>query len=137
MKMEMPRLPKNGMPLREWILPPLFPVIAVVLLWALIIIALPPDRQNFPLNDDWAYSKGAFRTGAWRGNSLLPPTLNAALGPVATVLSRHPDLWRIARGLRLFTVALSLLGILALTICSGGKWGFLRGSQALRRRRWR
>ncbi len=40
----------------------------------------------------------ALRTGAWRGNSLLPPTLNAALGPVATVLSRHPDLWRIARG---------------------------------------
>jgi hypothetical protein len=34
-------------------------VLVSALAWAVIIIAIPPSRQDFPLGDDWAFARGA------------------------------------------------------------------------------
>jgi hypothetical protein len=44
----------------RWRIPPWFwPVLVSALAWAVIIIAIPPARQDFPLGDDWAFAHGA------------------------------------------------------------------------------
>ncbi len=50
-----------GLPRRLLAVSPLALALAIpTVLWAVLFITLPPARQNFPLNDDWAYSRGAF-----------------------------------------------------------------------------
>ena len=34
---------------------------ASALLWGLLFTVLPPSQQSFPLNDDWAFARGAFQ----------------------------------------------------------------------------
>jgi hypothetical protein len=38
-----------------------FPILASAAAWAILFAALPPERQNFPLDDDWAYARGAVK----------------------------------------------------------------------------
>jgi hypothetical protein len=33
---------------------------SVAALWGILFIAIPPWDQEFPLNDDWAFARGAF-----------------------------------------------------------------------------
>jgi hypothetical protein len=37
-----------------------FVLAAWLLAWATIMVAVPPGAQEFPLNDDWAFARGAF-----------------------------------------------------------------------------
>ncbi|HWF18200.1 MAG TPA: hypothetical protein VG754_02990 [Verrucomicrobiae bacterium] len=44
----------------KFLFPPwLWPVLVSGLAWAVIFLAIPPDRQDFPLGDDWAFSHSA------------------------------------------------------------------------------
>jgi hypothetical protein len=36
------------------------PVIVSAVAWAVLCAAFPPIDQDFPLNDDWAFARGAF-----------------------------------------------------------------------------
>ena len=75
--------------------------------------ALPPDRQDFPLNDDWAYSKGAF--AFWRGEGIhyyrqpSMPLLGQWL--LAYPVTRIAGESHVA--LRTLTITLSVFGLLA------------------------
>ena len=58
--------PRSAWSSRGWIFP-LLPVGVTILLWGIIFAVLPPDRQEFPLIDDWAYSRGAFALARGEG----------------------------------------------------------------------
>jgi 4-amino-4-deoxy-L-arabinose transferase-like glycosyltransferase len=95
-------------------LPPVaLPLLASALAWGLLFAALPPPRQDFPLNDDWAFARGAFafargegiHYGGWASMPQLGQWLEAC-----------PFVWLLGEShvaLRLATVALSWLGLLA------------------------
>jgi hypothetical protein len=79
-----------------------------------VFAALPPDRQDFPLNDDWAYSKGAFLFAGGQGLHYFRQGSMPLLGqwllccPVIHIAGESHVF------LRLTTVAMSLLASLAL-----------------------
>jgi hypothetical protein len=41
--------------------------LALIIPWAILFAALPPTAQNFPINDDWAFAKGAVEFAEGRG----------------------------------------------------------------------
>jgi hypothetical protein len=43
-------------------------LVAFAAAWTVLFVAVPPGRQEFPLNDDWAYSRGVF--GLARGEGI-------------------------------------------------------------------
>jgi len=107
-------LTQEPTPSRGWpFLPPLALLTGVIGLWAILFIAIPPWAQDFPLNDDWAFARGAF--GFARGDGIhyqhwsSMPQLGQWLWawPFIQVLGEHHT------ALRFATVVLSLLGILA------------------------
>jgi hypothetical protein len=51
---------------REW-LPIPFVLAVYACAWILIWIAVPPSKQQFPLDDDWAFARGAFRFAGGEG----------------------------------------------------------------------
>jgi hypothetical protein len=42
-------------------------ILSSALAWGVILVAVPPWEQNFPLIDDWAYARGAFAFAAGQG----------------------------------------------------------------------
>jgi hypothetical protein len=49
-------------------LPPLiWPLLASALVWLLLFACFPPGRQDFPLNDDWGFGRGAMRFATGEG----------------------------------------------------------------------
>jgi hypothetical protein len=93
---------------------PLFPLAALVLLWGVIFAVLPPNQQEFPLNDDWAYSKGAFAFTRGEGIHYYRQSSMPLLGqwilcyPVIRVAGQSHA------ALRMTTITFGLLGTLAL-----------------------
>src|SRR5262249_14177149 len=49
-----------GPPTRLRVPAVLFPLAASAVAWAVVFAAVPPEAQEFPLGDDWAFSRGAF-----------------------------------------------------------------------------
>jgi hypothetical protein len=95
------------------LLPLAIPLIISALAWGLLFLSLPPAQQNFPLNDDWAFGRGAFQLargegihyGRWASMPLLGQWLWAC-----------PFLWLLGEShfaLRVSTLALSWLGLWA------------------------
>ncbi len=92
----------------------LLPVAVPILLWGLIFSVLPPKQQEFPLNDDWAYSKGAFAFTRGEGIHYYRQGSMPLLGQwlLSYPVIRMTGQSHVA--LRLTTIALSLIGTLAL-----------------------
>ncbi len=88
-------------------------LLAYAAAWALLFVAVPPGRQDFPLNDDWAYSRGVF--GLARGEGIhywgLPsmPQLGQWLWalPIVKIAGESHVV------LRLTTILVAALGIAA------------------------
>jgi hypothetical protein len=88
-------------------------LLASLLAWAVLFGSVPYDRQNFPLNDDWAFARGAFlfakgegiHYGGW-----------ASMPQLGQWLWACPFVWLLGEShtaLRLATVVLSWLGLWA------------------------
>ena len=108
-----PRLdPRSGFFPRGWTMP-LLPVAATLVLWGVIFTLLPRERQEFPLIDDWAYSKGAFAFSRGEGFHYYHQPSMPLLGQW---LMAYPVIRLVGEShaaLRLLTVALSVVGTLA------------------------
>jgi hypothetical protein len=94
--------------------PPLFlPLLASAVAWGLLFAAMPPALQDFPLNDDWAFARGAFRFaqglgidyGGWESMPQLGQWLWAC--PFVRLFGESHA------ALRLSTVLLSWVGLAA------------------------
>jgi hypothetical protein len=88
-------------------------VFASALAWTILTIAFPPDQQNFPLIDDWAFANGAMRfaqgQGIHYGNWASMPQLGIWIWAA-------PFLWLLGSSffaLRLATIGLSWFGLWA------------------------
>jgi Dolichyl-phosphate-mannose-protein mannosyltransferase len=86
---------------------------AIIASWGLIFGAIPANKQGFPLNDDWAYSKGAFAFARGDGIHYYRQPSMPLLGQW---LLAYPVI-RIAgeshAALRLLTITLSVFGVWA------------------------
>src|SRR5271166_1835392 len=61
--------PNLAMPAR-WRAPFVFAaglLAGLVVFWGLLFLVIPPWEQNFPLNDDWAFARGAFQFARGEG----------------------------------------------------------------------
>ncbi len=96
----------------EWVFP-LLPVGALLVLWGVIFTVLPVSRLEFPLNDDWAYSRWAFAFARGEGIHFYHQPSMPLLGQwlLAYPIIRIVGESHVA--LRLLTVALSIIGSLA------------------------
>lgn len=106
--------PHPTAPAAAFRLPPLaFPLLASLLAWVVLFASVPFARQDFPLNDDWAFARGAFlfargegvHYGGW-----------ASMPQLGQWLWACPFVWLLGEShtaLRLATVLLSWLGLWA------------------------
>jgi hypothetical protein len=83
-------------------------------LWTVIFLALPPARQEFPLNDDWSYARGAFAFARTEGINYFGWASMPLLGQWLWALPFMAALGESHVALRLSTIAFSLLGVAAL-----------------------
>jgi 4-amino-4-deoxy-L-arabinose transferase-like glycosyltransferase len=84
-----------------------------MLAWIVLFIALPPGQQNFPLNDDWAFARGAFHFA--RGEGILYGGW-ASMPQLGQWAWACPFIWSFGESffaLRLATITLSWLGLWA------------------------
>jgi hypothetical protein len=95
-----------------------FPLLIVLLVsaacWAVLFVALPPGRQDFPLNDDWAFGRGAFFFASGQGVRYWGW---ASMPQLGQWIWACPFIWTVGESfvaLRLSTILLSWLGLLAL-----------------------
>src|SRR5207248_358482 len=94
--------------------------------WIVIFADLPPHRQEFPLNDDWAYSRGVFGLARGEGIHYWGQPSMPQLGQWLWAL---PFVWLLGEshvGLRLSTLLLSGLGVLAFYELLRGEAGLPR-----------
>jgi len=91
----------------------LIPVGTTLILWGVIFATLPAARQNFPLNDDWAYSKGAFAFYRGEGVHYFRQPSMPLLGQWLLACPIVHFAGESHAALRILTIMLSLLGILA------------------------
>jgi hypothetical protein len=95
-------------------IPPVWVVIAASgLAWCLLLSALPPARQDFPLNDDWAFARGAFRFARGEG---IDYDGWASMPQLGQWLWACPFVWLFGEShvvLRISTVLLSWAGLAA------------------------
>ncbi|WP_422931423.1 ArnT family glycosyltransferase [Singulisphaera sp. PoT] len=121
----------------EWIIP-LLPAGSLIVLWGFIFSIHPPGRQDFPLVDDWAYSRGLF--GLARGEGIhyfhqpSMPLLGQWLLAYPAVLVAGES----HAALRVVTISLAMIGILAfydllrrVASLSRGEASFVAASLAL------
>jgi len=97
---------------RYW--PAAVPPVVMLLLWGILFIILPPARQNFPLNDDWAFSKGAFAFARGEGLHYYHWASIPLLGQWLWAFPFIRLLGESHAVLRLSTLLLSGFGVLAL-----------------------
>jgi 4-amino-4-deoxy-L-arabinose transferase-like glycosyltransferase len=99
---------------------------APLVLWGILFVSLPQDRQQFPLNDDWAYSKGAFAFARGEGIHYYRQPSMPLLGQwlLAYPVIRMAGESHVA--LRLLTITLALLAILAFYDLLRGEVGLSR-----------
>lgn len=93
--------------------PILVPLLISAFLWGLLFQSIPPADQNFPLNDDWAFSRSVLAfargEGIHYGNWVAMPQLGQWLWAC-------PFIWGLGEShfaLRFSTVLLSWLGLWA------------------------
>jgi hypothetical protein len=86
---------------------------AVVAPWIVIFIVLPPSEQRFALNDDWAFSKGAFKFAAGGGIDYQGWSSMPLLGQWLWALPWIKLLGPSHVTLRLSTIVLSWFGLWA------------------------
>lgn len=93
--------------------PCLWPVLISALTWAVIFLAIPPDKQDFPLGDDWAFAHSAI----WFAHGLGIHYLKwASMPQLGQWLWSWPFLHIVGLphvALRLSTIVLSWLGLAA------------------------
>jgi hypothetical protein len=97
---------------REW-LPIQLVLAAYACAWILVWIAVPASRQQFPLDDDWAFARGAFQFARGEGIHYQGWASIPLLGQwiwVTPWLWLWPNDWA---ALRLSTIALSGFGLVA------------------------
>jgi hypothetical protein len=104
----------EALTMRSGPIPPvIYPLLGSVLAWAVLCIALPPDHQNFPLNDDWAFARGAWDFAAGKG---IHYGGWASMPQLGQWLWAAPFLWVLGQShfaLRMATVVLSWMGLWA------------------------
>jgi 4-amino-4-deoxy-L-arabinose transferase-like glycosyltransferase len=88
-------------------------VLACLALWALLFVAVPPRAQDFPLNDDWAYAKGAFAFARGRGIHYFGWASMPLLGQWVWAWPFLKVIGESHVALRLSTITLSVLGVAA------------------------
>ena len=89
------------------------PLVASAVAWCLLFAALPPGRQDFPLNDDWAFARGAFRFARGQGIDYFGW---ASMPQLGQWLWACPFVWLFGEShaaLRLSTILLSWAGLAA------------------------
>lgn len=110
-----PAAPPKSLRLADWIAPAVVIAISAAA-WAFLFRVIPPDRQNFPLADDWAYARGFLMFA--RGEGLH--YLNWAPMPqLAQWLWALPFYWLGPPALPLVSLRISTIVISWL-----GLWGF-------------
>jgi hypothetical protein len=89
-------------------------ILASAAAWAILMVAIPPAAQNFPLGDDWAFARGAFwfahGEGIHYSKWASMPQLGQWLFSLPFILVMGPT--HVA--LRASTIVLSWLGIASL-----------------------
>jgi hypothetical protein len=94
--------------------PPIaLPVAGSALLWALIFLSVPPSEQEFPLNDDWAYARGAVLFAEGKGIHYSNWASMPQLGQWIWSLPFLAVLGKSHTALRLSTIVLSWFGLWA------------------------
>lgn len=88
-------------------------LLASALSWGVLFACFPPEQQDFPLNDDWAFGRGAMLfargEGIHYGNWASMPQLGQWLWACPFVWLLGPSFF----ALRLSTIVLSWLGLWA------------------------
>jgi hypothetical protein len=91
----------------------LWPILLSALAWLVIFLAIPPARQNFPLDDDWAFAHGAI----WFAHGLgIHYSRWASMPQLGQWLWSFPFLYltELAHvALRISVIVLSWLGLVA------------------------
>lgn len=89
------------------------PAACSALAWGILFLSVPPGRQDFPLDDDWAFARGSFDFASGRGIHYFGWASMPQLGqwlwawPFVKLLGEHHV------GLRISTILLSWLGVAA------------------------
>ncbi len=83
------------------------------ILWAILFFVVPFGEQNFPLNDDWAFARGAFTFARGEGLNYSHWSSMPQLGQWLWAWPFIEVLGESHAALRLSTIVLSLLGMLA------------------------
>src|SRR6516225_4131123 len=107
-------LPRERSSVTAALPPAALPLLASAAAWVVLFTAVPFNRQDFPLNDDWAFGRGALlfahgegvHYGGW-----------ASMPQLGQWLWACPFVWLLGSShvaLRISTIALSWLGL----------WGF-------------
>src|SRR5262249_14601045 len=95
-------------------LPPLvLPLLASGCAWALLFATVPWGQQDFPLNDDWAFARGAFALALGQG---IHYEGWASMPQLGQWLWASPFIWVLGTShaaLRVSTIAISWLGLWA------------------------
>jgi hypothetical protein len=89
------------------------PLAASAVAWAVLFVAIPPAAQDFPLNDDWAFARGALRLA--RGEGIHYGGW-ASMPQLGQWLWACPFVWLFGAShvtLRLSAILLSWLGLAA------------------------
>jgi hypothetical protein len=93
--------------------PLLLVLLASASAWGLLFVTVPPESQNFPLIDDWAFARGVREFARGQGIHYIHWASMPQLGQWAWAL---PFVWAFAKlhvALRLSTIVLSWLGLAA------------------------
>jgi hypothetical protein len=115
----------------------LIPLTVSIAAWSALFVALPPAVQNFPLGDDWAFSRGMFAFARGEG---LHYFYFASLPQLGQWLWALPFAWLVPDShviLRISTIMVSWLGLWAFydllrqENCSPGQAAFATGVLAL------
>jgi hypothetical protein len=89
------------------------PLLFSALAWGVLFVCLPPERQDFPLNDDWAFGRGALLfaqgEGIHYGGWASMPQLGQWLWACPFIWILGPSFFT----LRVSTIILSWLGLWA------------------------
>src|SRR5262245_42207905 len=88
-------------------------LLAPLALWVVLFTAVPPAVQDFPLNDDWSYAKGAFAFARGRGIHYFGWASMPLVGQWLWAWPFVQALGDTHVALRLSTIVLSWLGMVA------------------------
>src|ERR1700732_2964926 len=104
---------KSTIPTPSVVAPVALALLVSIASWAILFFVLPPESQNFPLGDDWAFCRGAMEFARGHG---IHYSQWASMPQLGQWLWACPFLWLMGESfvaLRLSTIVLSLLGLAA------------------------